>query len=108
MLFEGDTNSTGGRKVVFPSSYGLRLSIQHCTTGEGGSLLLFLQQKKDGGRKFLPLHGCSKEILADIEGSRAIRTRASQGSIQRPSLFNFHMIEDSMFVERVLLVKIIA
>ena len=42
MLFEGDTNSTGGRTDVFPSSYGLRLLIQHCIAGEGGSQLLFL------------------------------------------------------------------
>ena len=27
MLFEGDTNSTGGENDVFPSSLGLRLSI---------------------------------------------------------------------------------
>ena len=56
MLCGGDTNSTGGGNDVFPSSLGLRQSIQHCTTGEGGSQLLFLQRKKDGGRKFLPLH----------------------------------------------------
>ena len=62
MLLEGDTNSAGGRNDVFPSSYGLPLSIQHCITGEGGSQLLFLQRKKDGGRKFLPLHGCSKDF----------------------------------------------
>ena len=24
--------------------------------------MLFLQRKKDGGRKFLPLHGCSKDF----------------------------------------------
>ena len=48
MLFEGDTNSTGGRNDVFPSSYGLRQSIQHCITGEGGSQLLFLQRKRTG------------------------------------------------------------
>ena len=59
MLCGGDTNSTGGGNDVFPSSLGLRQSIQHCTTGEGGSQFLFLQQKKDGDREFLPLHGCS-------------------------------------------------
>ena len=42
MLCGGDTNSTGGRNDVFPSSLGLRQSIQHCITGEGGSQLLFL------------------------------------------------------------------
>ena len=62
MLFEGDINSTEGRNDVFPSSLGLRLSIQYCIAGEGGSLLLFLQRKKDGGREFLPLHGCSKDF----------------------------------------------
>ena len=48
MLCGGDTNSTGGGNVVFPSSLGLRQSIQHCTTGEGGSQMLFLQRKKEG------------------------------------------------------------
>ena len=43
MLCGGDTNSTLGENVVFPSSFGLRLSIPHCITGEGGSPLLFLQ-----------------------------------------------------------------
>ena len=62
MLGGGDTNSTGGENDVFPRSLGLRLSIQHYITGEGGSQLLFLQRKKDGGRKFLPLHGCSKDF----------------------------------------------
>ena len=62
MLCGGDTNSTGGENDVFPRSLGLRLSIQHCITGEGGSQLLFLQRKKDGGGKFLPLHGCSKDF----------------------------------------------
>ena len=36
MLCGGDTNSAGGEKYVFPSSYGLPLSIQHCITGKGG------------------------------------------------------------------------
>ena len=62
MLFEGDTNSAGGENDVFPSCSGLRLSIQHCIAGEGGSQLLFLQRKKEGGRKFLPLYGCSKDF----------------------------------------------
>ena len=62
MLCGGDTNSTGGENDVFPRSLGLRLSMQHCITGEGGSQLLFLQRKKDGGKKFLPLHGCSKDF----------------------------------------------
>ena len=48
MVCGGDTNSTGGENDVFPSSLGLRLSIQHCITGEGGSQLLFLERKKDG------------------------------------------------------------
>ena len=46
MLFQGGTNSTAGRNDVFPSNSGLRLSIQHCITGEGVSQLLFLQRKK--------------------------------------------------------------
>ena len=62
MLCGGDTNTTGGENDVVPRSLGLRLSIQHCITGEGGSQLLFLQREKDGGRKFLPLHGCSKDF----------------------------------------------
>ena len=107
MLFEGDTNSTGGRKDVFPSSYGLRLSIQHCTTVEGGSRLLFLQQKRTGVENSYHCMGVPR-TLADIEGSQAIRTRASQGSIQRTLLFNLYIIEDSMFIERALLVKIVA
>ena len=66
----GDTNSTGGENDVFPRSLGLRLSIQHCITGEEGSQLLFLQRKKDRGRKFLPLHGRSKgfwQTLSDFQ-----------------------------------------
>ena len=43
MLCGGDTNSTGGENDVIPSSLGLRLSIHHCITGEGGSPLSFLQ-----------------------------------------------------------------
>ena len=62
MLCGGDTNSTGGGNDVFPSSLGLRQSIQHCIAGEEGSQLLFLQLKKDGGREFLPLHTCSKDF----------------------------------------------
>ena len=62
ILCGGDTNSTGGENYVLPSSKGLWLSIQHCITGEGGSQLLFLQRKKDGGRKILPLDGCSKDF----------------------------------------------
>ena len=62
MLCGGDTNSTRGGNDVFPSSLGLQQSIQHCITGEGGSQLLFLQRKKDGGREFLLLHGCSKDF----------------------------------------------
>ena len=62
ILCGGYTNSTGGGNYVFPSSLGLRKSIQHCITGEGGSQLLFLQRIKDGGRKFLPLHWCSKDF----------------------------------------------
>ena len=62
MLCGGDTNSVARGNDVFPSSVGLRQLIQHCITGEGGSQLLFLQRKKDGGRKFLPLHGCSKDF----------------------------------------------
>ena len=45
MLFEGDRNSTGGRNGVFPNSKGLRLSIQHCMKGEGGSQSSFLPRK---------------------------------------------------------------
>ena len=72
MLCGGDKNSTGGGNYVFPSSLGLRQSIQNCITGEGGSQLLFLKRKKDWGRKFLPLHGCSKNFwqtlyLSDFE-----------------------------------------
>ena len=66
MLCGGDTNSTRGGNDVFPSSLGLRLSIQHCITGEGGSQLLLLQRKKDGGRKFLPLHGHFKDFWQTI------------------------------------------
>ena len=50
MLCGGDTNSTGGGNDVFPSSLGLQQLIQHCITGERGSQLVFLQQKKDRGR----------------------------------------------------------
>ena len=49
MLFEGDTNSNGGRNDVFPSSYGLWLSIQHCITGEGDSQLLIFAARKGRG-----------------------------------------------------------
>ena len=62
MLCGGDTNSTRGGNDVFPSSLGLRQSIQHCITGGGSSQLLFLRREKDGGIKFLPLHGCSKDF----------------------------------------------
>ena len=66
MLCGGDTNSTGGENGVFPISLGLRLSIQHCITGEGGSQLLVLQRKEDGVRKFLPLHGRFKDFWQTI------------------------------------------
>ena len=48
MLCGGDTNSTGGGNDVFPSSLGLRQSIQQCIRGERGSQLLFLQRKRTG------------------------------------------------------------
>ena len=66
MLFEGDTNTTGGRNDVFPSSLGLLLLIQHCVMVEGGSQLLFLQQKKDGGRNFPPLTHAWSNSSSDI------------------------------------------
>ena len=44
MLFEGDRKSTKGRNGVFPNSYSLRLSIQHCMKGERDSQLSFLQR----------------------------------------------------------------
>ena len=62
MLFEGDMNNTGGRNDVSSKSEGLRLSIQHYMKGEGDSLLSFLQRKQEGGGKFLPLYGCSKDF----------------------------------------------
>ena len=45
MLFEGDRNSTGGRNGVLPNSQELRLSIQHCMKGEGGSQMSFPRRK---------------------------------------------------------------
>ena len=72
MLCGGDTNSTGGGNDVFPSSLGLRQSIHRCITGEGGSQLLFLLRKRDGGRKFLPLHGCSKDFWQTLYMSQIL------------------------------------
>ena len=43
--------------------FGYRINI--CIKGEGGSQLLFLQRKKDGGRKFLKLW-VFQVLLADI------------------------------------------
>ena len=43
MLFEGDTNGTGGGNDFFPNSQVLLLSIEHCIKEEGGSQLSCLQ-----------------------------------------------------------------
>jgi len=62
ILLDGDRNTTGGSNGVVSTSEGLRLSIQHCMKGKGGSQLLFLLRKWDGGGKLLTLYGCSKDF----------------------------------------------
>ena len=48
MLCGGDTNSTGGENDVFRRSLGLRLSIQHCITGEGLTIVISAAKKGRG------------------------------------------------------------
>ena len=45
MLCGGDSNSTEGGNDVFPRILGLRLSIQHCITGEGARNFYFCSEK---------------------------------------------------------------
>ena len=89
MLSGVDTHSTGGENDVFPSSLGLRLSIQHCITGEGGSQLLFLQRKKDWGRKFYHCMGVPR-TLADIVVVRLLQGLTFSHLKHLASYFSLH------------------
>ena len=49
MLFESDTNSTGGRNHVFPNSYGLASAIDSTfMEGEGAQNCHFCSENRTG------------------------------------------------------------